>query len=376
MSNYTSTLMPPGPLDAHKVDLFLEHNVLFLSTMLIALLGSLALAFSRRGKIEPADHSLTSVPPYTLLTYPFIGSLQYFSGHWDFLRTATEKGSVSFHLASHNCIALGPETRTAFFSDWRTDSALGYAIMLAGTPNLNKDLMKTVGIDVTLGGRSYKYLTALIRKERVVSKMPTLNEYAYDGIESLGATTNPFESFPEIIFRLTVTTTTSSKIAASKDACLELLRIFGGLEKAATPVTVLFPWFFGPDRMRRFYLMKQFYNTMRDTIDERKKDGRNDDDAMQFLIDEKLSTIEITQFAIAVLFTGNANTAVIAPALLCDLATHPAYFAQVREELETFISTFNSDTSLPLKTRIYGNTDRTASVFEAGRDPIVIGEFI
>ncbi|KAJ7137457.1 cytochrome P450 [Mycena crocata] len=350
MENQTRTLIPP--FDRSKVYLSLDHNgAVLLSTLLMALLAALAL-FSRRRNTKADDGSLVAVPPYTPITYPFLGSLQYFTGHWDFLRLAAEKRSVSFRLANHKCIALSLEDRTAFFSDWRTDSALGYAIMLAGTPNLNKDFMKTVGIDVTLGGRSYKFLTALIRKERVIAKMPTLYDYAYDHISSLGKTTDPFKTFPEVIFRLTTTTTTSSRIAASPPACDALLKIFHGLEKAATPVTVLFPWFFGPDRMRRFFLMKQFYNIMRDTIDERKREGRNEDDPMQFLIDESLSTIEITQFAIAVLFTGNANTAVIAPALVCDLATHPSYFALVRDELEAFISSFNSDMSLPLKTRI------------------------
>lgn len=126
--------------------------------------------------------------------------------------------------------------------------------------------------------------------------MPTLYAYAYDRIDGLAATTiDPFETFPEVIFRLTVTTTTSLKIAANAAACDALLKTFHGLDKAATPVTVLFPWFFGPDRMRRFYLMKQFYNTMRDTIDERKIEGRNDEDPMQFLIDQGLSTMEIAQ---------------------------------------------------------------------------------
>ncbi|KAJ7032569.1 cytochrome P450 [Mycena alexandri] len=321
--------------------------------MLVVLIASLAMGLLRRPKVGATDGSLASIPPYTPITYPFLGSLQYFLGHWDFLKTAAEKGSVSFHLASHKCIALSLETRQAFFSDFKTDSALGYAIMLAGTPNLSKDFMKAVGIDVTLGGRSYKYLTALIRKERVINNMPILYAYAYTQMGDLAGTTiDPFDTFREVIFRLTVNTTTSLNVAANPAACNALLKIFHGLDLAATPVTVLFPWFFGPDRIRRFYLMKQFYNTIRDTINERKLKGRNDDDPMQFLIDEGLSTIEITQFAIAVLFTGNANTAVIAPALVCDLATHPSYLSQVREEIEAFLSMFNADTSLPLKTRI------------------------
>ncbi|KAF7328159.1 Cytochrome P450 [Mycena venus] len=352
MKNHTSTLIP-GPLDSHTANLFLSQNsTVLLSTMLVAILTFIALAILRCGKIQPALHFSTAVPPYTHLTYPILGSLQYFSDPWNFLRTATEKGSVSFHLFNQSCIALSSDARQAFFSDWLTDPTLGYAIMLAGTPNLSKDFTKTVGIDITLGGRSYKFLTALIRKERVIAKMPTLYAYAYNHISGFGATTDPFESFPEIIFRLTVSIVTSSNIAANQAACNALLQIFIGLEKAATPVTVLFPWFFGPDRMRRFYLMKQFYNVMLDTIAERKKEGRNEDDAMQFLIDQGLSTMEITQFAIAVLFTGNANTAVVAPTLLCDLAMHPSYLSQVRDELETFISSFNSDMSLPLQARI------------------------
>ncbi|KAJ7775559.1 cytochrome P450 [Mycena metata] len=320
---------------------------------LLALLPFLAIIFLRPRGVAPGDGPLAHVPPYTSITYPLIGSLQYFSGHWDFLRAAAQKGSVSFHLANHKCIALGLDSRQAFFGEPNVCSALGYAIMLAGTPNLSKDFMKTAGIDVTLGGRSYKFLTALIRKDRVINNMPTLYSYAYDRMGHLAATTiNPFETFPEIIFRLTVTITTSLDIAANPAACNALLKVFHGLDMAATPVTVLFPWFLGPDRIRRFSLMKQFYNTIRETIDERKAQGRNDDDPMQFLLDEGLSPIEITQFAIAVLFTGNANTAVIVPAFVCDLATHPTYLSLVREEIETFIARFSPDTSLPLKTRI------------------------
>ncbi|KAJ7138638.1 cytochrome P450 [Mycena filopes] len=338
-----------------EVDIIVPRDApVLLSAIFLALLVSLGTVWVRHGKTETTDPSKPRTPPYPPITYPLLGSLQYFRGPWDFFRTAAANGSVSFHLAGQRCIALSTDTRQPFFSDSKTDLTLGYAVMLAGAPNLSRDFMNTAGVDITLNGRSYKLLATLIRQERVVRSMPTLYAYAYDGMDGrAGTTINPFETFPQVIFRLTAATMTSSLIAANPAACTALLKIFHGLEVAATPITVLFPWFFGPDRMRRCYLMWHFYHAIRQAIDERKAAGRDEDDAMQFLMDEGLSTIEITQFAIAVLYTGNANTAVIAPALLCDLVTHPTHLSLVKDEIHAFISSFNeNNTSLPLRTRI------------------------
>jgi hypothetical protein len=45
------------------------------------------------------------------------------------------------------------------------------------------------------------------------------------------------------------------------------------------------------------------------------------------------------------------NAATIAAYVLCDLATHPEYLSRVREELNVFVSSFNSDECLLLVTR-------------------------
>ncbi|KAK7046554.1 cytochrome P450 6A1 [Favolaschia claudopus] len=309
-----------------------------------------------KAKTTTTDLEGLSIAPYTSIAYPILGSLQYFSGHWDFLRTATRNGAVSFHLATQKCIAVPVEQRHEFFNDSRPAFALAYAVMLGATPSMNKDFLSSMGFDITLGGRSNKFLSALVRNQRINGNLPILYRYADECITGLGTQTNPFDTIYRTIFRLTVNTIAASSIAASPVLCDTLSKIFHELDQSGTPATILFPWFPGWERMQRFYLMKQFYDIMTAAIQERKIEGRNDGDPMQYLIDAGLSSLEITQFTLAALFAGIANTGIVAAYFLCDLATHPEYMAQVREELNDFVSQFNPDESLPLIDRVQSIT--------------------
>jgi sterol 14-demethylase len=125
--------------------------------------------------------------------------------------------------------------------------------------------------------------------------MPILYQYADECINGLSAQTNPFDTIYRTIFRLTVNTIAASTIASSPAICDALAKIFHELDQSGTPATILFPWFPGWERMQRFYLMKKFYNIMTAAIDERRSEGRNDEDPMQYLIDAGLSSLEITQ---------------------------------------------------------------------------------
>jgi hypothetical protein len=151
-------------MDSH----LLLHVYFLLSAALSAALV-VSFAFWQRRALRKAKMTPNglSVAPYTSLSYPILGSLQYFSGHWDFLRTATKNGTVSFHLANQKCIAVPVEKRQEFFSDSRPSFALAYAVMLGATPSMNKDFLSSMGFDITLGGRSNKFLSALLRNQRI-----------------------------------------------------------------------------------------------------------------------------------------------------------------------------------------------------------------
>lgn len=150
-----------------------SHNQLefLFSTAATAILLILSILLWKRRAFQrfKSTSSSISTPSYTSISYPVLGSLQYFSRHWDFLQSATKNGtsSASFHLAHHKCIAIATENRHAFFNDSRFSFALAYAVMLGATPSMNKDFLSSMGFDITLGGRSNKLLFALVRKERI-----------------------------------------------------------------------------------------------------------------------------------------------------------------------------------------------------------------
>lgn len=146
------------------------HAAFIVSTALTAALMVALALWQRRFRAQKARLTSAglSIAPSTPIAYPIIGSLQYFAGHWDFLRTATQNGAtVSFHLANQRCIAVPVEKRHEFFSDSRPSFALAYAVMLGATPSMNKDFLSSMGFDITLGGRSNKFLSALVRNQRI-----------------------------------------------------------------------------------------------------------------------------------------------------------------------------------------------------------------
>lgn len=128
-----------------------------------------------------------------------------------------------------------------------------------------------------------------------------LYQYADEWVSGLGTgkLTNPFDTIYRTVFRLTVNTIAASSISASPAVCDALVKIFHELDQSGTPATILFPWFPWWERVQRFYLMKHFYDIMTAAVDERRKEGRNEEDPLQYLIDEGLSSLEITQVCLS-----------------------------------------------------------------------------
>jgi sterol 14-demethylase len=129
----------------------------------------------------------------------------------------------------------------------------------------------------------------------------TLYQYADEWVSGLGTgkLTNPFDTIYRTVFRLTVNTIAASRISASPAVFDALVKIFHELGQSGTPATILFPWFPWWERVQRFYLMKHFHDIMTAAVDERRKEGRNEEDPLQYLIDEGLSSLEITQVCLS-----------------------------------------------------------------------------
>jgi hypothetical protein len=124
---WTCSVNPLETYSLHTLPVPQSLTMLPLAFLLSTALTAALLAFfafwqRRLQKAKIASSTDSSFAPYTSATYPILGSLQYFSGHWEFLRTATKDGAASFHLARQQCIAVPVEKRQEFFSDSRPSS--------------------------------------------------------------------------------------------------------------------------------------------------------------------------------------------------------------------------------------------------------------
>ncbi|MBE7180926.1 MAG: cytochrome P450 [Terriglobus roseus] len=140
------------------------------------------------------------------------------------------------------------------------------------------------------------------------------------------------------------------------------------IDGTATAATVLFPWFPGPAMLRRTAAGAQIYKMIGDVIKERKAEGRREDDALQFLLDQGDDTLGVLtvrrghehgpkrmtelmtslQFIMGALFAGQVNSGVNAAWMLVYLANEPAWLNKVYEEMRTACAKSGADQSLPL----------------------------
>ena len=148
----------PSSLEQSLLGAILFGVTLFIYFLLIA-------AYTGR-----RSHKSTRRSPYPPLVprgLPILGSVQYFRHRWNFLREATKSGPASFSLAGQHVVALSSQERVPFFSHPRLGFALAYAVMLGAVPSMNRDISRSVGFDITLGGKSNQRLVTLIRRERI-----------------------------------------------------------------------------------------------------------------------------------------------------------------------------------------------------------------
>ena len=98
--------------------------------------------------------------------------------------------------------------------------------------------------------------------------------------------TDPFDSVYRIVFQLTVRTVGCNEIADDPALLARTLRYFEIIEQSGTPAGVIFPWLPTPSKLKRTYAGGRLYMLFQHIVNERKKTGKRDDDALQFMIDQ------------------------------------------------------------------------------------------
>jgi len=115
---------------------------------------------------------------------------------------------------------------------------------------------------------------------------------------------NPFEDIYDLVFQMTVRMATCEELATDVEKVQKMSGLYWTLEKSATPVSLLLPWFPGTARKNKEEATRNLYNMLCHYVDLRRKAEVPNSDAIDILIaDGEDNTTIISVGAILLLFS-------------------------------------------------------------------------
>lgn len=285
-----------------------------------------------------------STPKLLKEGYPVFGAVRFFTDRFHFFRQASlasQSGNFSFFFGKHHIVGVsGVEGRKTFFDSRDLNMGEGYATLLTAAPAVPESVRDPEDRFEKYFARS---LTALLKRENFVKNLDVLVGDARAGLEKVvqryGAegVMDPFDDIYRIVYRLTMRTVGATEIATSPELLEKTLNWFHMIENNVSPARLVFPWLPTPNHLKQLYAGTRLYFTMDGLIKERKKSGRREDDALQFLIENGGDTVRTLSFVIGALFAGQVNSGINAAWCLIYLATTPEWYKRVREEVDAVV---------------------------------------
>jgi len=98
------------------------------------------------------------------------------------------------------------------------------------------------------------------------------------------AVMDPFDDIYRVVYALTMRTVGTAEIVRSPDLMEKTLGWFETLQNASA-VQIIFPWLPTYGDLSRMVAGGRLYYLLKGFVDDRKKTGRREDDALQYLID-------------------------------------------------------------------------------------------
>lgn len=304
-----------------------------------------------------------NAPQYYNEKWPLLGAMHFFTNRWDFYRrgvASSKTGNFSFHAGNYPVVALsGEEPRKIFFENKNLAFGEGYGALLGGSPDVkvdNNPLAESAAGSSEFSHYFTKRLTAMLKGPVLKNGLPQLLKDARANIDKLAndpsGVTNPFDSIYRLVFHVTMRTVACNDVANSPELIEQCLHHFEAIEGTGTPLSIMYPWMPVPAKFKRLYAGAQLYRIFQKVVDERKRTGIKDDDALQFLIDQDDSITDILTFVLGSLFAGQLNSGINASFILCYLACNDYWMKRVRDEVNSVADRHCPDTDLPLKDRL------------------------
>lgn len=285
--------------------------------------------------------SFPSNAPHLLRSdLPIFGSLGFWNARRDFWVDSVKEsktGNFSYHLGKHPVIGISSkEGRDVFLNSRGLGFGEGYAVLFGQSPSVADH--KELGEARELSDADHyfsKRITAMLKREQFMKVLPTLLSDVKIRLDELGSEglMDPFKNIYEIVYLLTMRAVGATEIANSRPMLDKTLHLFEMIEKTSTSYQIIFPWLPSPAMFNRLRGGSQMYMLFRDLVESRKKEGRREEDALQFLIDQGDDVVRIIGFVVGALFAGQLNSGINASSTLCYLAANPKWIGEIRREI-------------------------------------------
>ncbi|KAH8593173.1 cytochrome P450 [Bisporella sp. PMI_857] len=290
--------------------------------------------------------------------YPIVGATRFFTSRLAFFHDgmrASKTGNFSFWIGKNFIIGLsGDESRRVFFQSSQLGMAEGYVILFGGGPRVKNDQGSEVVQEAGFARYFLQRTSHLLRREcitRNISPFVHDIEARLDELPTPTGMTDPFVTIYQIVFQLTMRQVGCYELASDIKKLKHTLSLYEAIEKSTNAINVIFPWLPTPALIRRSIAGGQLYFSISGIINDRKKTGRREDDALQHLIDMGDDMNNMLQFSIGVVFAGLQNTGINAAYLLAYIGTSRYWCERVRAELDGVLDKYAPDHTMSLTER-------------------------
>lgn len=142
-----------------------------------------------------------------------------------------------------------------------------------------------------------KRLVNMLKGNRLAQGLPQLLQDAREMLDELAANprniVDPFDSIYRMVFKFTMRTVACNEIADDPALLDKTLSLYESVEETATPISIMFPWAPTPAKFKRFFSGAKLYAIFKRVVDDRKRDDRRENDALQYLLDQGDSITDI-----------------------------------------------------------------------------------
>ncbi|KAJ1304156.1 hypothetical protein OPQ81_008556 [Rhizoctonia solani] len=185
-----------------------------------------------------------------------------------------------------------------------------------------------------------RHVTPLFKLERIAELAPDLMADLERHMQVMGESGkfDPFEFMYSTVFQLTIRAGGAREVTDSFEKCKRLEELYWKVEQGTTATFLLIPWLPSQARQQKLSAIREIYNLFDGIIKARKREGRQEVDAVQRFIDQGDSTADIIGFIMPMLFAGIVNTSLMSAWIFIFLDQVPEWKDKVINEIRILLN--------------------------------------